>query len=136
MKKIPFQFNDGGRTAAGFFKSPDCVVRAIAIAENISYKDAIKVVRDKLLINKGDYTARQLTAVRGVPQFVTEMIMAGLGYRYTQLGNVRFCKESIPVGRVVVRVRGHVAAVINGVLQDTWDCQKTGRRPLLGYWVK
>lgn len=137
MQKLPFKFNDGGRAKAGYSLSPDCVARAIAIVEEMPYLDAVRLIRDKLLMNKGMYTARQLSAVHGIPQYITEWVMRGLGYKYIETPGVCFrSRQGLPKGRIVIRVRGHVAAVINGVLNDSWDCQKTGRRPLLGYWSK
>jgi hypothetical protein len=39
-----------------------------------------------------------------------------------------------PPGRLVVRLSKHVAAVVDGVLHDTYDCSRGGTRCVYGYW--
>ena len=62
----------------------------------------------------------------------------------TQLGlpdaHVRFGRvsgpperEELPAGRLIVRLAGHVAAVLDGVLHDTEDWYRG--RCVYGYWL-
>jgi hypothetical protein len=44
--------------------------------------------------------------------------------------------DELPAGRIIVRLSGHYAAVIDGVLHDTSDCSRDGTRCVYGYWVK
>lgn len=40
----------------------------------------------------------------------------------------------LPMGRLVLRLSKHLAAVIHGVLHDTYDCSRDGTRCVYGYW--
>ena len=46
---------------------------------------------------------------------------------------------SVHQGRIVVQIKEHLAAVINGVLHDTYDCSRNstvpGTVPIKGYWA-
>jgi hypothetical protein len=42
--------------------------------------------------------------------------------------------EDLPKGRIIVRVSKHLAAVIDGVLHDTYDCSRKGTRCVYGFW--
>lgn len=43
---------------------------------------------------------------------------------------------SLPTrGKIMVWIRGHVFAMINGVIYDSWNCQKTGKVRIEGYWT-
>lgn len=47
---------------------------------------------------------------------------------------VHLRKGELPTGRLVVKVSRHLCAVINGVLHDTHDCTRRGKRCVYGYW--
>lgn len=47
---------------------------------------------------------------------------------------VRLNADDLPDGPLVVSMRGHFSAVVDGKLRDTWDCSNGGRRVLFGYW--
>lgn len=42
--------------------------------------------------------------------------------------------DELPVGRIIVAVSKHYAAVVDGVLRDTFDCSREGTRCVYGYW--
>jgi hypothetical protein len=42
--------------------------------------------------------------------------------------------EELPTGRLVVRLSGHLCAVIDGVIHDTHDPSRQGTRCVHGYW--
>jgi hypothetical protein len=44
--------------------------------------------------------------------------------------------EELPKGRLLVKVSGHLTAVIDGVLYDTHDCSRRGTRCVYGYFSK
>ena len=44
--------------------------------------------------------------------------------------------ENNPVGRFVLIVQGHAVAVVNGVINDTYDCSRDATRCVYGYWQK
>lgn len=44
--------------------------------------------------------------------------------------------NEIPQGRVIVKVSKHLTAVIDGVIHDTHDPSRQGRRCVYGYYLK
>ena len=42
--------------------------------------------------------------------------------------------DELPSGRLLVKVSSHMTAVIDGVIHDTFDCGKGGRKHVKGYW--
>jgi hypothetical protein len=106
MQRLLFQYNDGGRTAAGYRgKVRDCATRAIAIATQSAYEDIYRAL---------DWTATMLI---------------GSGCK------VHLRSGELPSGRLIVAVSKHLCAVIDGVLHDTHDCSRGGRRCVYGYWT-
>jgi len=49
---------------------------------------------------------------------------------------VHLRSEELPKGRLLVKVSGHLTAVIDGVLYDTHDCSRHGMRCVYGYFSK
>lgn len=146
---INFIEHDGGRVAAGFKGTAgDCVCRAIAIATGLPYRqvyDALaegnagqRVTRKTLKTG-----ARARTARHGI--YTTRKwfkdYMASLGFRWVPtmgIGTgctVHLRPDQLPSGRLVVSLSRHVAAVIDGVLYDTYNCSRGGTRCVYGYWV-
>ena len=42
--------------------------------------------------------------------------------------------DELPAGRLIVNLSRHSAAVIEGVLHDTYDSSRNGTRCVYGYW--
>ena len=91
----------------------DCTIRAISVAENISW--------DKAYIKLSDY-ARE----RGLMLSSVQSIESYLDDNYK-----RFCNYNITVGEFarkynrgiyLVTMRGHITVIVNGVIIDTFDC--------------
>lgn len=126
-----WQFNDGGREQAGFKgKTGDCVVRAIAICLQKPYKEIYEFV------NKYE-NANSRT---GVHKKVYKKIMKDLGFTWIPtmfIGKgcqVHLKPDELPKGRIIVRLSKHTCAVIDGVIQDTYDPSRQGNRCVYGYW--
>jgi hypothetical protein len=140
MKLLRFKYNDGGRAKAGIpGRSGDCVIRAIAIAERIPYKKARKIVQNFIAQDWAVYgltpSKKYATGMHGV--YNTSILLKSLGYKFVPTPGKCFrAYQEIPRGRIIVFVSSHVAAVINQELRDTWNSQKTGIRPMRGYWIK
>ncbi len=47
---------------------------------------------------------------------------------------VHLTAEELPKGRLVVSVSKHMVAVIDGVIHDTNDCSRDGKRCVYGYY--
>lgn len=134
--------NDGGRAAAGFRGSArDCGVRAIAIAAELPYRDVYDAVF-KLAREMGKGSPRD-----GLSTKVMHEFMQQLGWTWTatvKIGSgctVHMDAAELPPGRLILRVSKHYAAVIDGVLHDTYDSSESvwdpsTKRCVYGYWRK
>jgi hypothetical protein len=150
-QELRFQFNDGGREAAGFKGSVgDCVVRAIAIAAELSY---MQVYEDLHAANaayanqRNDKLARRLSAKGASPRngnhrnvFHDYILSYGFDWVPTmKIGagcEVHLLANELPSGKLIVRVSKHLTAVINGVIQDTHNPSRGGSRCVYGYYIK
>ena len=129
-----FQFNDGGRSDAGFKgRVGDCVCRAIAIATGLPYRDVYKELR-----RRSGRSPRYGVFTRD-PWF--KVFMAELGFEWVatmKIGTgtrVHLNAAELPRGRIIVRVSRHYSAVINGIINDTYDPSRNGERCVYGYWI-
>lgn len=146
---MEFTYNDGGRLAAGYKgKTGDCVARAIAIATGMSYQEIYsklasgnksqrntkrtrKSLAGKKTASKGIYTKRKWF----------KDLMHELGFEWIscmQIGSgckVHLNSEELPKGKLIVAVSKHYTCVIDGVLNDTYDCSRAGKRCVYGYWM-
>lgn len=148
-----YQFNDGGREAAGYkgFVG-DCVTRAIAIATGLSYKE----VYDALRAGNKEYseTSRSRVAKKirsgskgnsvtsGVHREVYEKYLTDLGWKFVptmligQGCKVHLNADELPAGNLICRVSKHMCAMIDGVIHDTHDPSRGGNRCVYGYYIK
>ena len=146
---MTFQYDDGGRKAAGFRgESDDCVTRAIAIATGKPYRevyDAINVTATAERTRRGKVgflaaTGRGSSARTGVLKPTTRAYLDQLGWRWTptmrvgQGCTVHLREGELPAGRLVVSCSRHLVAVIDGVIHDTHDPSRDGTRCVYGYW--
>ena len=141
-----FNYNDGGREAAGFKgKTGDCVTRAIAIAAQLPYREVYEALSEgsrNQRITK--HSTRKSSARNGVNTkrkwFKDFMTAQGWVYVPTMaIGSgcrVHLRADELPQGRLVVQVSKHYTAVVDGVIHDTYDCSRDGTRCVYGYWVK
>lgn len=126
-----YVYSDGGREEAGFKSKSDCGIRAFAIALDLSYNDSRKalkkaakaVVRGSGAIANGIYKEDMAAALaefgwvwHSAPKF------EGRKARY----------YDIP-GKAILQMAGHYAAVVDGVLYDSWD---SSNKMVYGYWAK
>ena len=141
--------DDGGRVSAGFKGSAgDCVTRAVAIASGRPYQEVYERLAEgnaaqrktkRSHSNTGKRTARNgiNTKRKWFKDYMTE-----LGFEWVAAMQVgQGCKTHLrrselpPEGHLVVSVSKHMAAVIDGVLFDTYDCSRDGSRCVYGYWM-
>lgn len=131
--KLGFVYNDGGRSK--YYKATnvgDCATRAIAIATGNDYKEVYKA----------------LSKIEGKPvrdgcnknsdkKYLTE-----LGWQWHPTMSIgqgcttHLRADDLPMGRIVCQVSGHLVAVIDHVVNDTYDCTRDGTRCVYGYWTK
>jgi hypothetical protein len=139
---MKFQFNDGGRAAAGYKGTTgDCTCRSIAIATGKPYQevyDALNALGAKERMSKrrrGKSSART-----GVRRTTIRKYMAAIGWSWTPtmaIGTgttVHLRAGELPMGRLVVSVSRHITAVIDGVIHDNHDPSRGGTRCVYGYF--
>lgn len=127
---MEFKYNDGGRSK--YFKglAGDCVTRAIAIATNKDYKDVYNEV-GKII----GYTPRN-----GVKKKDTRKVMQHYGFKWVScMGIGTGCtthlkEDELPSGIIVCKVTAHITCIIDGVINDTFDPSRDGKRCVYGYW--
>lgn len=134
--------DDGGRGEAGFKGSAgDCVTRAVAIASGRPYHE----VYEQLAMFAGaERKSKGRTARNGIhtSRAWFKRYMTALGFAWVptmQIGSgctVHLADGELPMGRLVVNVSRHLTAVIDGVIHDTFDPSRDGRRCVYGYWRK
>jgi hypothetical protein len=132
-----FKLNDGGREkySTQFKKatSRDCVTRAIAISAK---KDYMKVWNYFAEANAA--SGRRKTADSGVTTPQYEKYLKELGYSKVERKKYRyFNEESVKhYKNAIFQVSGHVVAIVNGKINDTYDCMRSGNRLLYNVYIK
>lgn len=132
---MEFIYNDGGRS--NYYKAKnvgDCVCRAIAIATNTDYKVMYNLLKE---YNHG------ITPRNGVYKDVYKKLLADLGWtwipccgRGVKKNNIHLNPNELPNGILICRVSGHLTCVIDGVINDTYNCSREETRKVYGYWIK
>ncbi len=141
-----FVYNDGGRKAAGYKGSAgDCVCRAIAIAAQLPYQQVYdRLAEGQATQRKSKRTSKQSRSARDGIHAKRKWFkdyMLELGFVWTptmQIGSgcqVHLKADEIPSGRLVCVVSKHYVAVIDGVINDTYDCSRDKTRCVYGYWT-
>lgn len=134
---MKFNYNDGGRSK--YFKGNvgDCVTRSIAIATGRDYKEIYNLVAEYVKKETGTKSARN-----GVSKKATKKIMNDLGFKWIptmKIGSgckVHLTEDELPKGTLIVSVSKHLTCVIDGVINDTFDCSRDSNRCVYGYWYK
>lgn len=147
-RALPLVIDDGGRAEAGYRGTcGDCVVRAIAIAGQRPYKEVYNEIAEiNLLTRKAKFRKMvgRKTARYGIhteaPLFTRYMQANGWAWIGMQSRRnsppVKFCRGSLPGGRIIVAISGHYSAVIDGVIHDTYDGSRDGTAIVNGCWVR
>lgn len=133
MEQLEYIYNDGGRSK--YFKGKDtgdCVVRSIAIAAQRDYKEVYDEAA-KLL----GYTPRN-----GIKHKDTRQLVSHFGGSWVSKMSIgqgcttHLRRDEIPMqGRIICSVTGHLTAVIDGVINDTYDPSRDGNRCVYGYYI-
>ncbi len=144
MSSNHFNYNDGGRSDAGFKGiTGDCVVRAITIATGFTYSEIYSTmnlfVKDERLTKR----KRNKSASRtGVHKDQIQKFLNALNWTWTptmfigQGCKVHLKADELPSGILIVSLSKHVTCVVDGVINDTYDCSRNGTRCVYGYWTK
>ncbi len=165
VKTASWVYNDGGRSNYFTGKGVgDCVARAIAIASGIDYKEVYdtlaegqstqRVTKRAKRYATYNHTSARFTRKDGKVKHAKSAQhgihvkrkwfkdqMREWGFRWVatmQIGSgcqTHLRADELPKGRLVVAVSKHYTCVINGVVNDTYDCSRNGTRCVYGYWI-
>lgn len=151
MQNSHYVYNDGGRAEAGFKGTTgDCVTRSIAIATEKPYQevyDALHQLAKQYAKEKRDRVAKSIlksgaSPRNGVHREIYQLYMESLGWEWVstmQVGKgcqTHLVADELPSGRIVARLSRHLAAVVDGVVHDIYDCTRGGNRCVYGYFQK
>ena len=127
-------YDTGGREK--YYKAlnvGDCVVRAIAIANQMDYKETYNLVKK---YNGGE------TPRNGVYKIVYGRLLRDLGWKYISCcedghDEVFLRTGQLPEqGVIICRLARHAVTIIDGVIHDTYNSYGDGNRRVYGYWEK
>lgn len=146
MNAIPFAYNDGGRSQAGYRgDTGDCFVRAAAIASGLPYQFIYSLVAEEAArerVNTKRRKGRRSSPRTGVFRATADRVLARLGFEKVSVMSIgsgcttHLRADELPLeGKIVVNLSKHFAAVVDGVLMDTHDCSRDGTRCVYSYWV-
>lgn len=134
-----FKYNDGGRSKYFKGKAGDCVVRAIAIASQEDYLEVYNKLNNYIKTKTKDNKSSSRT---GVSKNIIRRFLKSKNWKWVptmffgQGCKVHLDPKELPKGRLIVNVSRHIVAVIDGVINDTYDCSRKGRRCVYGYYIK
>lgn len=147
---LDFLYNDGGRKEAGYKgDTGDCVTRSISIASGLPYQkvydDLYKLSTDWRLNSNSKYSKvakpKDDSPRTGVLREVYDPYIKSLGFKWIptmKIGQgckIHLRKDELPSGKLIVRVSKHITSVINGVINDTYDCSRGATRCVYGYYI-
>lgn len=133
---MKFVYNDGGRSQAGFKgHTGDCVCRAVAIASGLAYADVYAALAEGTgSQRKSKRTEKRAASARNGINVTRQWFkdyMVGHGFEWVptmligQGCRVHLTAGELPMGRLIVSVSRHYTCVIDGVVHDTHDPQRS-----------
>jgi len=143
---MKFNYNDGGREAAGFKgKTGDCVCRSIAIAAGLPYLEVYNYLAEhNASQRKSKRTGKKAkTAANGIntTRKWFKDYLKSLGFVWTptmligQGCKVHLTDGELPDGKLIVAVSKHFTAVIDQVINDTYNPERETGRCVYGYYL-
>lgn len=131
---MKFQYNDGGRKAAGYKgHTKDCVCRAIAIATGKPYQEVYDALNGLATKERTGKRKRKVSrSDNGVFRVTYQKYLESIGWTWVptmKIGagcTVHLNEKELPSGRLVVAVSRHLTAVIDGVIHDTHNPSERG----------
>jgi len=136
---LPWVYDDGGRSAAGFKGTAgDCVTRALAIATGTPYRE----MYDRLARSmKSQGFAR--SARNGVEPKVYKPLLSLWGFVWTptmfpgQGTRIHLAQGEVPQeGIYILRLSRHLCTVVDGTIHDTYDPGRNATRCVYGWWQR
>ena len=140
---MQWRYSDGGRSIYFKDKANDCVCRAISIAENKDYKEVYDMIKNYAKEYRENVDPEDNSHPRfGVSKPLTRKILEDLGFvwiptmRFGQGCKVHLKKEELPNGTIIASLSKHLTCVKNGIIYDTYRCDRQESRCVYGYYIK
>lgn len=140
---MEFNFNDGGRSKYFNGTAGDCVTRAISIATGIDYLEVYNSLNNLAKNEKTGKRKHKISNSRtGVYKQTADKYLNSLGWIWKpcmQIGSgctTHLKAEELPKGTIICRLTRHFTCVIDGVINDTYDCSRHENRCVYGYYYK
>ena len=134
--------DDGGRAAAGYKgHAGDCACRSVAIISGRPYQEVYDTLNEQAKAERPRGKKKRSNARTGYHMATLKRYLATLGWTWTptmQIGQgckVHLHESELPTGRLLVRCSRHYTAVVDGVIYDTHDPGRDGKRCVYGYWT-
>lgn len=130
---MEFKRNDGGRSR--YYKAAavgDCVTRAVAIVTGKDYKFVYNEIKKIIGYTPRNGVYKKDTA--RVMEHFGGIWVACCGKGVPNANKVHLDADELPKGRLICQVSKHVTCVIDGVINDTYDPSRGGKRLVYGYW--
>jgi hypothetical protein len=122
---------DGGRSQYFKGQAGDCAARAMAIALELDYKQCYNELAAAHRATTGKRTARN-----GIYKDDFSVVLKRHGWVWHPAPKIDGRKArhyDMPEGRVIARMSRHFAAVIDGVVHDSFDSRD---KMIYGFWAK
>ena len=141
-----FNYNDGGRANAGYKgNTGDCVCRSIAIVTGLPYQQVYDYLAQGNFtqrLSKRQKVKRSKSASNGVnvKRKWFNDYMKSLGFEWVSVMGIgtgcttHLKSDELPSGKIICVLSKHYTAVIDGVINDTYDPSRNGTRCVYGYW--
>jgi hypothetical protein len=130
---MPWTYDDGGREIAKSNCQFDCVTRACAIAMELPYQyitERLSAIAQRPF----DDDFCRAPQMRGSLRNIYEKFLTTHGWEWVPF-ETQIQTNELPKGRLIVRCYGTtLLAVVDGVLHDTYDSSRQGRRVIHGYF--
>lgn len=140
---MQFVYNDGGRQEAGYKgKTRDCVCRAIAIATEQPYEEIYKKLNELISASKQSKAKKKSNSRTGICKKYYHIFLINSGWKWVPCMKIgtgcqtHLRAEELPTGRLIIRLSRHLTTVIDGVLNDTYNCSRDEKRCVYGYYKK
>jgi len=144
---MKFQYNDGGRMDAGYKgMTGDCVCRAICIVTGKPYRDVYNILANGNATQKKSKISSRNEGVKTASHGIYikrkwfDDYINSLGFEWVptmlvgQGCKIHLRENELPKGKLIVRISRHLTAVIDGVINDIYDCSRDGNRCVYGYY--
>jgi hypothetical protein len=130
--KLNYTTSDAGRADAGFRERMDRAVRSLALSTGMTYAEAHRICAE------GGRRFRRVMRPASVhtvyaPYELTPW-MSYLDLKVAKRPTIDRLVRELPTGRYIVKVKGHVFAVIDGVCMDIFPDVRPRLR-VEGYWT-